>query len=129
MLGERGGDLVEVVLGAVDADHGGIAFAVVVVDVDLVDVLLRLHEEVDGFGGVRAAGLGVDEGLVDGFCREDEAVDGDQLLAGSELGFVGWAAPANVVDGAVGAELEAERVPDEWTGAAAATAVGLSAER
>ncbi len=103
MLGQRVGDFVEIVLGAVDADHGGIALAVVVVDVDGGDVLLRLHEEMDRFGGVRAAGLGVEEGLMDGFCREDEAVDGDQLLAGSELGFVGWAAPPDVVDGAVGA--------------------------
>ena len=43
-----------------DADHDGVAFAVVVVDVDGGDVLLGLHEEVDGFG----AGFGSDDGLV-----------------------------------------------------------------
>ena len=68
--------------------------------------------------------LAVDDGLVQGVGGEDEAVDGDQLLAGSELGLVGGAAPADVVDGAVGAELEAERVPDEGS-ATAATAAGL----
>jgi hypothetical protein len=48
MLGERVGDLVEIILGAVDADHGGILVAVVVVEVDGGDVLLGLHKEVDG---------------------------------------------------------------------------------
>ena len=69
-------------------------------------------------------GFGSDDGLVESIVGEDEAVDGDQLLAGGELGLVGEAAPADVADGAVGAELEAERVPDVRT-SAAATAVGL----
>src|ERR1700679_3713654 len=112
MLGERGGDLVEVVLDAVDADHGGVAFAVVVVDVDGGDVLLGLHEKVDRLG----AGFGSDEGLMQRFRGEDEVVDGDQFLAGSQLGLVGGAAYADVEDGAVGCQLEAEGVPDEGSG-------------
>src|ERR1700679_1766485 len=58
MLGEGGCDLVEVVFGAVDADHYWVAHAVVVVDVDGGDVLLGLHEEVEWFGAGLRGGDG-----------------------------------------------------------------------
>jgi len=48
------------------------------------------------------------------------AVDGDDLLAGSQLGFVCGAAPTDVGDGAVGGEAQAEGEPDVGTGVAAA---------
>jgi hypothetical protein len=41
-----------------------------------------------------------------------EAVDGGDFLAGGEACFVGGAAYADVVEGAVGAEFEADREPD-----------------
>ena len=78
VFGEGGSNLVEVVLGAVDTDHGGIALAVVVIDVDGGDVLFGLREEVDGF----LTCLRSEDGLVESICGEDDAVNSDQLLAG-----------------------------------------------
>jgi len=49
-LGEGGDDFVQVVLGVIDADHGGEAFAVMVVDVYGADPAFGLDEEVDGVG-------------------------------------------------------------------------------
>src|SRR6202012_4782173 len=93
-IGERSGDLVEEVLLAVVADEDGVALAVVVVDVDGLDVVLGLHEEVDGlficFGRV--------DYIAQAIGGEGAAVDGDELLTGRELGLIGRAAPANVRD-------------------------------
>jgi hypothetical protein len=89
-FGERGGDLVEVVLGAGVADHHREAFAVVVVDVHGAYVVLGLHKEVDGVA------CGGRDGVVQGLGADEAAVDGDEPLAGGELGLVGGAAPAYV---------------------------------
>ena len=56
-FGEGCGDFVEIVFGAVDADEGGEAFAVVVVEVDGLDEAFGLDDEVDGF----RAGFGSDD--------------------------------------------------------------------
>ncbi len=106
--GEGFGDVVEVVGGAVYADEGGVAFAVVVVEVGGGDEGVGLEDEVDGFG----LALGVFDGGLEGVAGEDVAVDGDDLLAGDELGFVGGAVPADVGDDAFAADAEADGVPD-----------------
>ena len=92
--GEGFGDVVEVVGGAVYADEGGEAFAVVVVEVGGGDEGVALEDEVDGFG----LALGFFDGGAESVAGEDVAVDGDDLLAGEELGFVGGAVPADVGD-------------------------------
>ena len=77
-----------------DADEGGVALAVVVVDVGEGDEGVGLEDEVDGLG----LALGVLDGGLEGVGGEDVAVDGDDLLAGGELGLVGGAVPADVGD-------------------------------
>ena len=103
-LGERGGDLVEVVLLAVVADEDGVALAVVVVDVDGLDVVLGLHQQVDGL----FARFGLVDGIAETVGREGAAVDGDEFLARCEFGLIGRTAPADVSDGAFGADAQTE---------------------
>ena len=117
-FGEGFGDVVEVGGGAVDADEGGVAFAVVVVDVGGGDEGVALEDEVDGLGG----SLGLLDGGFERVAGEDVAVDGDDLLAGEELGLVGGAVPADVGDGAFAVDADADGVPD--VDASAATAAG-----
>ncbi len=116
--GEGLGDVVEIVGGAVYADEGGKAFAVVVVDVAGGDEGVALEDEVDGFG----LALGFFDGCAESFAGEDVAVDGDDLLAGEELGFVGRAVPADVGEFAFSVDADADGVPG--VDAAAATAAG-----
>ena len=101
------------------ADEGGVALAVVVVDVGVGDEGVGLEDEVDGFGlPLWLASMASRESVA----GEDVAVDGDDLLAGSEFGLVGGAVPADVGDVAFGADADADGVPD--VDAAAATAAG-----
>jgi membrane protein implicated in regulation of membrane protease activity len=57
------------------------------------------------------------------YVDRDKTVDGDEFLTRSELGFVGGAADADVVDRAVGAVLEAEAADEGsvWPATTAAT--------
>ncbi len=68
--------------------------------------------------------FGFCDGRLEGVGGEDVSVDGDDLLAGGEFGFVGGAVPADVGDGAVGADAEAEGVPDVEAGSSASSVGG-----
>ena len=60
--------------------HLGVAFAVVIVDVEMVDEGVGLDDDVDGFG---SAFRGLDGGF-ENVVGEDVAVDSEDLVSGSE---------------------------------------------
>ena len=86
-----------------------------VVDVYVGEVGLGLGDEVDG----GLVGLGFADSFKEAFGGIDAAVDADNLLAGSHLGFIRWAVPADVVDETFCIDAQAERIPDIGASAAA----------
>ena len=109
--------------GAVRALEDWVALAVVIVEGDVTEGRVGLDEEVDRVG----MALGVVKGLEEVFAGEDGAVDADDLLSGGELGLVGDAVVADVAQGAVGGDAEAERVPDVDASTAASSDGGEGA--
>src|SRR5579883_146103 len=74
-----------------------------------------LQNEVDRF----AAAFGIANRIAQDLAGEDGRVDRKDLLARRQLSLVGGAIPADISDGAVGADADTDGVPDVDDGACA----------